>query len=174
MNRSDSRCVFVIPLAEDRFVKIYFSAPLRPLRFKIHCATKGKTRHAQVAVDTAAHSLTASGASFSFFTCHWALKMLKCSPRPKDPSQSIAGALGSRSHLLRQVCLTTFTRYNGRHNTLLRTQAQAVASVTPPGGLEDTLEIGRQARHALYLFFDAIPPLVAAQPALGAFPKKQR
>lgn len=97
----------------------------------------------------------------TFTDCVWLergrLRMVKVFSTPADPSQAIAEALaqtGQPSDLILLHGTTVGT------NTLLQRKGARVAFVTT-AGFEDSIEIGRQNRGALYdLTFKRIPPLV--------------
>ncbi len=97
----------------------------------------------------------------TFTDCVWVergkLRMAKVFSTPGDPSQAIADAL-AQSNPAGGVILLHGTTVGT--NTLLQRKGARVAFVTT-AGFEDTIEIGRQNRPALYdLTFEPVPPLV--------------
>jgi N-methylhydantoinase A len=106
----------------------------------------------------------------TFTDCIWIdpstrrLRMLKVFSTPADPSQAIAEALekiASQEDFILLHGTTVGT------NTLLERKGARTALVTT-AGLEDVIEIGRQARPKLYdFFFDRIEPLVAKDLRFG-------
>src|ERR1700692_4094819 len=105
----------------------------------------------RVAIDT--------GGTFTDCVCVEAgrLRMLKVFSTPADPSQAIVEALHKIDHEGELVLLHGTTVGT---NTLLERKGARTALVTTPG-FEDAIEIGRQARPKLYVFFfDRIEPLV--------------
>jgi N-methylhydantoinase A len=99
----------------------------------------------------------------TFTDCVWIdpstrrLRMLKVFSTPTDPSQAIAEAL-EKIALQKQFILLHGTTVGT--NTLLERKGARTALVTT-AGVEDVIEIGRQARPKLYdFFFDRIEPLV--------------
>lgn len=114
----------------------------------------------------------------TFTDCIWIdpktrrLSMLKVFSTPADPSQAIIEALkkitqqcgDSRPRLSSDrrsaVCFVLLHGTTVGTNTLLERKGARTALVTT-AGLEDAIEIGRQARPKLYdFFFDRIEPLV--------------
>jgi N-methylhydantoinase A len=104
----------------------------------------------------------------TFTDCVWVdigrIRMLKVFSTPDDPAQAIVEALekiGRRDPLVLLHGTTVGT------NTLLQRKGARVALVTT-AGLEDVIEIGRQARPKLYdFFFDRVEPLVPADLRFG-------
>ncbi|MBS1850372.1 MAG: hydantoinase/oxoprolinase family protein [Acidobacteria bacterium] len=103
----------------------------------------------------------------TFTDCVWMergrVRMRKVFSTPADPSQAIL-------QVLEAVGAQNFTLLHGTTvgtNTLLQRKGARVALVTT-AGFEDAIEIGRQARPALYdFFFDRVEPLVAADLRFG-------
>lgn len=94
------------------------------------------------------------------------LEVVKVFSTPHNPAQAIFDALekigGGAASGLDLICGTTVGT-----NALLERRGGRVALVTT-AGFEDVLEIGRQARPALYDFFvDRPPPLVPAERRIG-------
>lgn len=90
--------------------------------------------------------------------------MLKVFSTPSDPSQAIAECVREAGVTGPLVLLHGTTVGT---NTLLQRKGARVALITT-AGFEDVIEIGRQARSKLYdLFFERIPPLVAAEMRFG-------
>src|ERR1700674_232613 len=104
----------------------------------------------------------------TFTDCVWMdrgrIRMLKVFSTPADPSRAIAEALekiGRHDSLILLHGTTVGT------NTLLQRKGARVALATT-FGLEDVIEIGRQARPKLYdFFFDRVEPLVPADLRFG-------
>ena len=97
----------------------------------------------------------------TFTDCVWLergqVRMLKVFSTPADPSLAIAEAI-ARIAGRQPIVLLHGTTVST--NTLLQRKGARVALVTT-AGLEDAIEIGRQARPRLYdLFFERIAPLV--------------
>jgi N-methylhydantoinase A len=117
-----------------------------------------RTRPLHIAIDTGG----------TFTDCVWVergqLRLLKVFSTPSDPSQAIIEALekiGRRSSMVLLHGTTVGT------NTLLQRKGARVALVTT-AGLEDAIEIGRQARPKLYdFFFDRVEPLVPSDLRFG-------
>ncbi len=114
-------------------------------------ATKATSSTLWIAVD--------SGGTFT--DCVWRdggeLRIMKVFSSPGDRSQAIADAVARIGHEGPVVLLHGTTVGT---NALLERKGARVAFVTT-AGFEDTIEIGRQARHKLYdLLFERIPPLV--------------
>lgn len=90
--------------------------------------------------------------------------MLKVFSTPADPSQAIVEALRKIQHEGEIVLLHGTTVGT---NTLLERKGARTALVTT-AGLEDAIEIGRQARPKLYdFFFDRVAPLVPKELRFG-------
>ena len=97
----------------------------------------------------------------TFTDCVWIergrVHISKVLSTPGDPSRAILEAL-DRGRLRGPMVLLHGTTVGT--NTLLQRKGARVALVTT-AGLEDVIEIGRQARPKLYdFFFDRVPPLV--------------
>lgn len=105
----------------------------------------------------------------TFTDCVWIdnsgrLRMLKVFSTPADPSQAIVEALRKIQHEGEIVLLHGTTVGT---NTLLERKGARTALVTT-AGLEDAIEIGRQARPKLYdFFFDRVAPLVPKELRFG-------
>ncbi len=105
----------------------------------------------------------------TFTDCVWVqdgrLHMTKVFSTPDDPSRAIIEALNRTGLCGRRLVLLHGTTVGT--NALLERKGARVAFVTT-AGFEDVVEIGRQARAALYdLFFDRIPPLVSPELRFG-------
>jgi N-methylhydantoinase A len=119
---------------------------------------RSRTQPLHIAIDTGG----------TFTDCVWMergqLRLLKVFSTPSDPSQAIIEALekiGRRSSMVLLHGTTVGT------NTLLQRKGARVALVTT-AGLEDAIEIGRQARPKLYdFFFDRVEPLVSSDLRFG-------
>jgi N-methylhydantoinase A len=104
----------------------------------------------------------------TFTDCVWAergvLRTLKVFSTPDDPSRAIAEALQKIG------VASGFTLLHGTTvgtNALLQRKGARVALITT-SGFEDVIEIGRQARPALYdFFFERVTPLVARELRFG-------
>jgi N-methylhydantoinase A len=106
----------------------------------------------------------------TFTDCVWTdpktrrLQMLKVFSTPADPSQAIVEALKQIASDQNFILLHGTTVGT---NTLLQRKGVRVGLVTT-AGLEDAIEIGRQARPKLYdFFFDRVEPLVPKELRLG-------
>src|ERR1700690_3345341 len=105
----------------------------------------------------------------TFTDCVWIdstnrLRILKVFSTPADPSQAIIEALRKINHEGELVILHGTTVGT---NTLLERKGARTALITT-AGVEDAIEIGRQARPKLYdFFFDRIEPLVPADLRFG-------
>jgi hypothetical protein len=104
----------------------------------------------------------------TFTDCVWVergkLRMAKVSSTPADPSQAIAEALAQVNPAGAVILLHGTTVGT---NTLLQRKGARVAFVTT-AGFEDTIEIGRQNRPALYdLTFERVPALVERNMRFG-------
>src|SRR5712691_10377198 len=105
----------------------------------------------------------------SFTDCVWIdatnrLRMLKVFSTPADPSQAIVDALRKIDHEGELILLHGTTVGT---DTLLERKGARTALITT-AGLEDAIEIGRQARPKLYdFFFDRVEPLVPADLRFG-------
>ncbi|MFY9645844.1 MAG: hydantoinase/oxoprolinase N-terminal domain-containing protein, partial [Terriglobales bacterium] len=111
----------------------------------------------------------------TFTDCVWVegreLNTLKVFSTPDDPSRAIAEALRKISEASKKSrSAPSFTLLHGTTvgtNALLQRKGARVALITT-SGLEDVIEIGRQARPRLYdLFFDRIAPLVPRELRFG-------
>ncbi len=104
----------------------------------------------------------------TFTDCVWVdrgrLRMLKVFSSPSDPSRAIADAVREIAGSANVLLLHGTTVGT---NAVLERKGARVALITT-AGFEDAIEIGRQARPKLYdLFFERIPPLVAAEMRFG-------
>jgi N-methylhydantoinase A len=92
------------------------------------------------------------------------LQMLKVFSTPADPSHSIVEVLRKINHKGELILLHGTTVGT---NALLERKGARIALITT-AGFEDAIEIGRQARPALYdFFFDRIEPLVPSRFRFG-------
>src|ERR1700739_283159 len=121
-------------------------------------ARRSRPQPLRIAIDTGG----------TFTDCVWVdrghIQMLKVFSTPEDPSRAILEALkkiGRRESLILLHGTTVGT------NALLQRKGARVALVTT-AGFEDVIEIGRQARPKLVVFFfDRVEPLVPADLRFG-------
>src|SRR5438067_13517945 len=104
----------------------------------------------------------------TFTDCVWRarghIRMVKVFSTPADPSQAIVEVL---KKIGASGPVTVLHGTTVGTNTILQRKGARVALVTT-AGLEDAIEIGRQARPKLYdLFFDRVEPLVPAELRCG-------
>src|SRR5580704_14874181 len=105
-------------------------------------ARRSRPQPLRIAIDTGG----------TFTDCVWfdrgRLRMLKVFSTPDDPSRAIVEALGKIGRL---DSLTLLHGTTVGTNTLLQRKG-VCASLVPPAGFEDVIEIGRQTRPKLYDF----------------------
>src|SRR5271154_383572 len=115
---------------------------------------------------------TAIDTGGTFTDCVWVedgmINTLKVFSTPDDPSRAIAEALGKiRARSGTSGALTLLHGTTVGTNALLERKGARVALITT-SGLEDVIEIGRQARPRLYdFFFDRVAPLVPRKLRFG-------